>query len=58
MTQAARFREMLRRDGMVVAPGAYDCITARLSPRRRGDGGTRAKRGRVRGGHGARRRDR
>jgi 2-methylisocitrate lyase-like PEP mutase family enzyme len=28
MTQAARFRELLRRDGMVVAPGAYDCITA------------------------------
>src|SRR5260370_38536350 len=24
MTQAARFRELLRRDGMVVAPGAYD----------------------------------
>ena len=30
MTQAARFRDLLRRDGMVVAPGAYDCITARL----------------------------
>ncbi len=30
MTQAARFRELLRRDGMVVAPGAYDCITAKL----------------------------
>jgi len=30
MTQAARFRELLRRDGMIVAPGAYDCITARL----------------------------
>ena len=30
MTQASRFRELLRRDGMVVAPGAYDCITARL----------------------------
>ncbi len=30
MTQAARFRELMRRDGMVVAPGAYDCITARL----------------------------
>ena len=29
MTQAARMRELLRRDGMVVAPGAYDCITAR-----------------------------
>jgi len=30
MTQASRFRDLLRRDGMVVAPGAYDCITARL----------------------------
>src|SRR5947209_8884026 len=30
MTQAARFRELMRRDGMIVAPGAYDCITARL----------------------------
>src|SRR3984957_7860794 len=33
MAQAARFRELLRRDGMVVAPGAYDCITARLIER-------------------------
>jgi 2-methylisocitrate lyase-like PEP mutase family enzyme len=33
MTQAARFRELLRRDAMVVAPGAYDCITARLIER-------------------------
>src|SRR5260370_23676255 len=33
MIQAARFRELLRRDGMVVAPGAYDCITARLIER-------------------------
>src|SRR6202171_230012 len=33
MTQTARFRELLRRDGMVVAPGAYDCITARLIER-------------------------
>src|SRR5258708_21943164 len=33
MTQAARFRELLRRDRMVVAPGAYDCISARLSER-------------------------
>ncbi len=33
MTQAAQFRELLRRDGMVVAPGAYDCITARLIER-------------------------
>jgi 2-methylisocitrate lyase-like PEP mutase family enzyme len=30
MNQAGRFRQLLRRDGMVVAPGAYDCITARL----------------------------
>jgi 2-methylisocitrate lyase-like PEP mutase family enzyme len=30
MTQAGRFHELLRRDGMVVAPGAYDCITAKL----------------------------
>src|SRR5271155_4714576 len=33
MTQATRFRELLRRDGMIVAPGAYDCITARLIER-------------------------
>ena len=37
MTQAARFRELMRRDGMVVAPGAYDCITARLIERARFD---------------------
>ena len=30
MTQAARFHELLRRGGMLVAPGAYDCITAKL----------------------------
>jgi 2-methylisocitrate lyase-like PEP mutase family enzyme len=30
MTQASRLRTLLRQDGMVVAPGAYDCITARL----------------------------
>ncbi len=30
MPQASRFRELLKRDGMVVAPGAYDCITAKL----------------------------
>jgi carboxyvinyl-carboxyphosphonate phosphorylmutase len=30
MTQASRLRTLLRRDGMVVVPGAYDCITARL----------------------------
>ena len=33
MTQAARFRDLMRRNGMVVAPGAYDCITARLIER-------------------------
>jgi 2-methylisocitrate lyase-like PEP mutase family enzyme len=33
MPQAARFRELLRRDGMTVAPGAYDCITARMIAR-------------------------
>src|ERR1700730_9569752 len=30
MTQASRFRALLHRDGMEVAPGAYDCITAKL----------------------------
>jgi 2-methylisocitrate lyase-like PEP mutase family enzyme len=30
MGQATHFRELLHRDGMVVAPGAYDCITAKL----------------------------
>ena len=33
MTQTDRFRELLRCNGMVVAPGAYDCITARLIER-------------------------
>ncbi|HTV90305.1 MAG TPA: isocitrate lyase/PEP mutase family protein [Stellaceae bacterium] len=33
MEQAARLRDLLRRNGMVVAPGAYDCITARLVAR-------------------------
>jgi 2-methylisocitrate lyase-like PEP mutase family enzyme len=33
MSQAARFRELLRHDGMIVAPGAYDCITARMITR-------------------------
>src|SRR5438045_8657665 len=33
MTQAARFRELMRRDGMVVAPGAYDGIPARVIER-------------------------
>jgi 2-methylisocitrate lyase-like PEP mutase family enzyme len=30
MSQASRFRGLLHREGMVVAPGAYDCITAKL----------------------------
>src|SRR5882724_5153114 len=30
MTQASCFRGLLQRDGMIVAPGAYDCITATL----------------------------
>jgi 2-methylisocitrate lyase-like PEP mutase family enzyme len=30
MTKANELRELLRRDGMIVAPGAYDCITARM----------------------------
>src|SRR3954463_12116588 len=29
MSGAARLRELLRGDGLVVAPGAYDCFTAR-----------------------------
>jgi 2-methylisocitrate lyase-like PEP mutase family enzyme len=29
MTTAARLRQLLRRDEMLLAPGAYDCITAR-----------------------------
>jgi 2-methylisocitrate lyase-like PEP mutase family enzyme len=33
MSQPGRFRGLLRRDGMIVAPGAYDCITARLIAR-------------------------
>jgi 2-methylisocitrate lyase-like PEP mutase family enzyme len=33
MNQATQFRALLRRDGMVIAPGAYDCITARLIER-------------------------
>ena len=35
MTQAARFRELLRHDGLIVAPGACDCITARMIARAR-----------------------
>jgi 2-methylisocitrate lyase-like PEP mutase family enzyme len=30
MTKARELRELLRRDGIVAAPGAYDCITARM----------------------------
>ena len=30
MSQAKRLRELLRKDGMIVAPGAYDGITAKL----------------------------
>src|SRR5580658_3661915 len=30
MSQASELRELLRRDAMVTAPGAYDCITARM----------------------------
>ncbi len=30
MTQASRFRALLQGEGLVVAPGAYDCITAKL----------------------------
>src|SRR6201986_5623270 len=30
MTQASRFRALLKREPMVVAPGAYDCIPAKL----------------------------
>ncbi len=33
MTQAKQLRKLLREDGMVVAPGAYDCITARAIER-------------------------
>ena len=29
MSRASKLRAMLKQDGMVVAPGAYDCITAR-----------------------------
>jgi 2-methylisocitrate lyase-like PEP mutase family enzyme len=30
MSQTQRLRALLRQDGMIIAPGAYDCITARL----------------------------
>ncbi|HKA79077.1 MAG TPA: isocitrate lyase/PEP mutase family protein [Xanthobacteraceae bacterium] len=29
MSRARQFRELLQRDGLTIAPGAYDCITAR-----------------------------
>jgi len=29
MSRAKKFRELLRRDDLIIAPGAYDCITAR-----------------------------
>ena len=35
MTQAARFSGLLRHDGTIVAPGAYDCIAARMIARAR-----------------------
>jgi 2-methylisocitrate lyase-like PEP mutase family enzyme len=30
MAQASGLRDLLKQNGMVVAPGAYDCITAKL----------------------------
>jgi 2-methylisocitrate lyase-like PEP mutase family enzyme len=30
MSHASKLRELLRQDGMLTAPGAYDCITARM----------------------------
>src|ERR1700678_3594054 len=30
MSKASELRELLRQDGIVTAPGAYDCITARM----------------------------
>ena len=33
MSKGKALRELMQRDGMVVAPGAYDCITARLIAR-------------------------
>src|ERR1700687_3366388 len=30
MSTTEQFRGLLRQDGMIIAPGAYDCITARL----------------------------
>jgi 2-methylisocitrate lyase-like PEP mutase family enzyme len=33
MTRAGRFRQLLRQEGMTVAPGVYDCLTAKLVER-------------------------
>jgi 2-methylisocitrate lyase-like PEP mutase family enzyme len=30
MAQASRFRALVQREGLIVAPGAYDCVTAKL----------------------------
>ena len=30
MSKASELRELLRQDGIITAPGAYDCITARM----------------------------
>ncbi len=30
MSAASEFRQLLRREGLIAAPGAYDCITAKL----------------------------
>src|ERR1700685_1223944 len=30
MTRASEFRKLLRGESIIVAPGAYDCITARM----------------------------
>ncbi len=30
MNKAKQLRELLRGDGLITAPGAYDCITARM----------------------------
>src|SRR6202043_824763 len=30
ISPAARLRALLKQDGMVIAPGAYDCISARV----------------------------
>src|SRR6202046_5748695 len=30
MSKASELRDLLRQDGMITAPGAYDCITARM----------------------------